>query len=53
MEGLRISALFQVTDLDQVGASGEEVTEDQVGSPERLHMLREGISPQISGAICT
>jgi len=53
VEGLRISALFQVTDLDQVGASGEEVTEDQVGSPERLHMLREGISPQISGAICT
>jgi hypothetical protein len=29
-------ALFQVTDLDQAGAVGEEVTEDQLGSPERL-----------------
>jgi len=28
-------ALTQLTSEDQVGATGEEVTEDQVGSPER------------------
>lgn len=36
MDGLRISALFQVTDFDHGGASEEDVTDDQVGSPERL-----------------
>jgi hypothetical protein len=36
VDGLRMSALFQVTDFAQVGVSEEEVTEDQVGSPERL-----------------
>jgi hypothetical protein len=35
-----MSALFQVTDFAHVGVSGEEVTEDQVGSPERL-LLRQ------------
>ena len=29
-------ALFQVTFFDQAGAVWEEVTEDQLGSPERL-----------------
>jgi hypothetical protein len=28
-------ALTQLMSVDQVGATGEEVTEDQVGSPER------------------
>ena len=36
VEGLRMSALFQVTDLAHRGGSAEDVTEDQVGSPERL-----------------
>jgi len=36
VEGLRMSALFQVTDLDHWGGSAEDVTEDQVGSPDRL-----------------
>jgi len=31
-----MSALFQVTDLDHRGGSADDVTEDQVGSPERL-----------------
>jgi hypothetical protein len=31
-----MSALAQFTDLDHAGGVGEEVTEDQVGSPERL-----------------
>lgn len=34
--GLRMSAFTQLTDVDQGGAVEEEVTEDQVGSPERL-----------------
>lgn len=34
--GLRMSARSQVTLWDQGGGFGEEVTEDQVGSPERL-----------------
>lgn len=34
--GLRISALTQCTSLDHGGGCGEDVTEDQVGSPERL-----------------
>ena len=34
--GLRMSARSQVTLWDQGGGSGEAVTEDQVGSPERL-----------------
>jgi hypothetical protein len=34
-----MSPLAQVTDVDQGGALGEEVTEDQVGSPERLQDL--------------
>ena len=36
MEGLRISPFCQETDLDHGGGSGEDVTEDHVGSPERL-----------------
>ena len=36
MVGLRMSAFTQLTDVDQGGAVDEEVTEDQVGSPERL-----------------
>jgi len=48
-----MSALFQVTDLDQVGASGEEVTEDHVGSPERLHTVRESVCYLVIGAVCT
>lgn len=34
--GLRMSARSQVTLCDQGGGSGEAVTEDQIGSPERL-----------------
>jgi len=33
-------ALFQVTFFDQAGAVWEEVTEDQLGSPERLGWRR-------------
>ena len=34
-----MSPLAQVTDLDHWGASGEDVTADHEGSPERLHNL--------------
>ena len=34
-----MSPLAQVTDLDHWGASGEDVTADQEGSPERLDDL--------------
>jgi hypothetical protein len=34
--GLRMSARSQVTLWDQGGGSGEAVTEDQIGAPERL-----------------
>lgn len=34
--GLSMSPVAQVTDLDHGGGSGEEETEDQLGSPERL-----------------
>jgi hypothetical protein len=34
--GLRMSAACQVTELDQDGGVDDEVTEDHVGSPERL-----------------
>ena len=34
-----MSPLAQVTDLDHCGASAEDVTEDQEGSPERLELL--------------
>ena len=37
-----MSPLAQVTDLDHCGGSGEEVTEDQEGSPERLGGLVVG-----------
>jgi len=44
VEGFRMSALFQVTDLDHRGGSAEEVTEDQVGSPERLRGRLDNIA---------
>lgn len=36
MVGLRISPFAHVTDVDHVGGVFSEVTEDHVGSPERL-----------------
>lgn len=36
MAGFSISALCHETDFDHVGGVGEEVTEDQTGSPDRL-----------------
>jgi hypothetical protein len=36
--GLRMSARSQLTLCDQGGGSGEDVTEDQTGSPERLEI---------------
>jgi hypothetical protein len=36
VSGLRMSALFQLTFFDHVGAVCSEETEDQTGSPERL-----------------
>ncbi len=41
--GLRMSPLAQVTDLDHCGGLGEDVTEDQEGSPERLNTLAVGL----------
>ena len=35
MAGWRISAFCHETEVDQGGGVGEEVTADQVGSPER------------------
>jgi len=36
VEGLRTSAFSQKTFFDHSGGLGEEETEDQLGSPERL-----------------
>ena len=33
-----MSPLAQVTEVDQGGAVGEDVTDDHVGSPERLQV---------------
>jgi hypothetical protein len=33
--GLRMSAFAHLTEVDQGGAAGEDVTDDQTGSPER------------------
>jgi len=39
--GLSMSPVAQVTDLDHGGGSGEEETEDQLGSPERLRIISD------------
>ena len=43
VEGLRMSPLAQVTEVDQGGAVGEAVTDDHVGSPERLQVFEQEI----------
>ena len=42
--GFRMSARAQLTELDHGGAVGEAVTEDQLGSPERLERWSELLS---------
>ena len=37
-----MSPLAQVTEVDHGGAVGEEVTEDHIGSPERLTEHQQG-----------
>jgi hypothetical protein len=38
-----MSPLAQVTEVDQEGAVGDDVTEDHVGSPERLQFFEQEI----------
>jgi hypothetical protein len=38
-----MSPFAQVTEEDHSGGVGEEVTEDQEGSPERLENVLEGV----------
>lgn len=48
-----MSPLAQVMSLDQGGGLGEEVTEDQIGSPERLCFMGSEVDlDERGGARC-
>lgn len=42
-----MSPLAQVTDFDQEGGEFSEVTDDHVGSPERLHTVNIGLQQRV------